>query len=351
MSSSTSDPDLQSPVKNLTIIAKQRVFPLFLETVLLGVFTVQTAFFVYHRCGPGRREVVPSVQQRTHWRYRIDYMLSLAICLYVLLLIFWAMDVVVLQQELLVLMPGLLSLPLDIDAIHGFEKLRGMEKYAQAVLQVLIWTAGDCVALWRAYVVLGQARWKKILIPALLFIDFGAYGTHLIYYLCVSTGPPRLNGFLWDKTSGSVSIAPFMAALSVTAAMQLISTCLIAYKAWTIWKNRKGFFKGPGRMFRTLAAFIESGTVYTSLWVWCIVGSNDLVIGTVVAAWTDHLMLPMAAMYPSLVVMIVTLRDSVLVDGDNMPPSAPRYGADKQDADGEPVDGYFSPAVLDEIHV
>lgn len=34
-----------------------------------------------------------------------------------------------------------------------------------------------------------------------------------------------------------------------------------------VWKNRQGLFSGPGRVFRTLAVLIESGVVYTLLWV------------------------------------------------------------------------------------
>lgn len=37
------------------------------------------------------------------------------------------------------------------------------------------WTAGDSIALWRAYAVLGRPRWLRIVIGVLLLVELGEY--------------------------------------------------------------------------------------------------------------------------------------------------------------------------------
>ncbi|VDB83424.1 unnamed protein product [Peniophora sp. CBMAI 1063] len=305
-----------SHMADLRVVSSQHTFPLLLETALLAVFTVQTVYFVCHRClSSDTNRDQPSHRHTTQHRLRVDSLVGLALCLYLLLLAYWAIDVAILHQELSILIRSESSPLSDVDVYAPIERVRTMEKYIQATLQVMIWIAGDSVALWRAYVVLGKGYRMKVLTASLLFIDFGAYVSHLVYYTSPSQDPPLFMGRLWERVSGPISVVPYMTAASATAFVQLATTSLISYKAWLVWTSRKGLFCGPGRVFRTLAAVIESGLLYTLLWIWYIIGSNDRVTGPTAAAWVDYYMLPVTAMFPTLVVMVVALQDSVL-EGD-----------------------------------
>ena len=76
-------------------------------------------------------------------------MMGVSICLYCLLLAYWAIDVAILHQELLVLLPNELSSPPSADVIQALEQLRVREKYAQVILQIVIVSFIRC-------------RWKNI---------------------------------------------------------------------------------------------------------------------------------------------------------------------------------------------
>ena len=65
-------------------------------------------------------------------------MIGVSICLYFLLLAYWAIDVAILYQELLVLLPNELSSPPSADIIQALDQLRVREKYAQVILQIVI---------------------------------------------------------------------------------------------------------------------------------------------------------------------------------------------------------------------
>lgn len=79
-----------------------------------------------------------------------------------------------------------------------------------------------------------------------------------------------------------------------------------------VWKSRRGLFEGPGRVFRALSAVIESGVVYTLLWVgrhanadigvvltspkiWYLVASNDAIVAWEATAWDDYYLTPLTA--------------------------------------------------------
>ena len=120
-------------------------------------------------------------------------MLCLAICMYLLVLAYWTLDILILRKELMVFLPEQLSSTSKLDVYRSLTQMLGAHWYAQALLQVLIvsgaltvscipfadasigiqWAASDIVALWRAYIVFGRARWLKITTVIVLFIEVG----------------------------------------------------------------------------------------------------------------------------------------------------------------------------------
>ncbi|VDB83388.1 unnamed protein product [Peniophora sp. CBMAI 1063] len=336
MSYNISEVQLDSPTADVKDIASFRAFPLLLETALIGVFTVQTVFFVQQRCSRLIKNSRLPQHEREKPKPHANMLLGLAICLYLLAIAYWAIDIALLRQELLVLLPNqLLTVP-DVQVYGALAELRGAEKYAQAILQVIIWSISDCIALWRAWVIFDRPRWLGYTISALLFLELADYVVYLTLYLYAFPNPPRFIAVLWERSGGLIGTAPFAATSSVTAALQVFATVLIAFKAWAILKIRRGVFDGPGRNFRTLSVFIETGLAYAVLWVWYAVGADNTITSKTTAAWTDFYVIPITAMYPTLVVMIVTMQDSVLAaDSDNLPSKASSFRFAKPTNDAE----------------
>ncbi|KZV63146.1 hypothetical protein PENSPDRAFT_758183 [Peniophora sp. CONT] len=306
-----------SPVRTLQTIVDVRVFPLLLETGLIAIFTLQTIYFVYHRCAHKPRS--PTKRHLPH-----NSMLCLSICMYLLALAYWILDVIIARQELLVFLPIRLSATPKTDVFGTLTQMLGVHWYAQTVLQILIWISSDGIVLWRAYAVLGKLRWLKITIIIIFGIEIGVYVDYVAFYLFVVPHPPQFIQHFRETTGFAYIIAPYLAAASTTVAVQIFATTLIAYKAWRVWKSRKGLFDGPGRVFRALAVLIESGVVYTLLWIWYVIATNDSIVGLTMTGWTDYYLMPLTAMYPTLVVMIVTLQDSVLANVETSP-ALPRH--------------------------
>ncbi|KZV70093.1 hypothetical protein PENSPDRAFT_685852 [Peniophora sp. CONT] len=335
MSYNISEVQLDSPVADVKDIADFRAFPLLLETTLIGVFTVQTASFVQQRCSRLIKEARKPPYLRSKPKPHANLLLGLAIGLYFLAVAYWAIDIALLRQELYVLLPNQVSDAPDPRVYNALADLRGAEKYAQAIIQVVIWSISDCITLWRAYVILERPRWLGLTILLLLFLEFADYVVYLTLYLFALTHPPRFIAVLWQNSGGLIGTAPFVAASSLTATVQVFATSLIAYKAWSILQSRRGVLHGPGRNFRTLSVFIESGVAYTVLWIWYAVGANNMITSKTTAAWTDFYVVPITAMYPTLVMMIVTVQDSVLADADNWPSRASSFRFAKPPCDAE----------------
>ncbi|VDB83400.1 unnamed protein product [Peniophora sp. CBMAI 1063] len=314
----------EEPLSVLQSIADIHLFPLLVETALLAVFSVQTIYFVYHRCSRDDK-ALQSGTTHAHHHYRgphINVMLCIHICIYIFAVAYWALDVAILQQELLVFFPKLLSGPPNIDAFQTLTNMLGVQWYAQAVLQGFIWIASDGVALWRAYAVHGRPRWLGIIICLLALTELGVYTQYLVFYLHILPSPPH--SIAREHETGDTVVAPYLAAASFTIAVQIFATSVIACKAWMVWKSRKDLFNGPGRVFRTLALLIESGVTYTLFWVWYILARNDSIVSWKMATWTEYYSIPLMAMYPTLVVMVVTMQNSALTADDNLPNTHPR---------------------------
>ena len=77
----------------------------------------------------------PAASQR---RWHVNRLLCLSICLYLLAVAYWVLDIVCAQQELLVFLPEQLGTPSTTDAFKRLTEMLGTHWYAQTVLQILI---------------------------------------------------------------------------------------------------------------------------------------------------------------------------------------------------------------------
>lgn len=67
-----------------------------------------------------------------------NLLLGLAICLYLLAISYWSIDVALLRQELYILLSNQVSGAPDPHIYDALAQLRGAEKYAQAIIQAVI---------------------------------------------------------------------------------------------------------------------------------------------------------------------------------------------------------------------
>ena len=76
----------------------------------------------------------------------MSYMFALSICLYVLAAAYWALDVSILRQEFLVMLPNLLSQTPDVKTSGDIAQSIAFKWYIQAILQAVIVRASAVVA-------------------------------------------------------------------------------------------------------------------------------------------------------------------------------------------------------------
>ena len=118
-------------------------------------------------------------------------MLCLSLCLYSFSLVFWILDIIIVQKELLVFMPIQLSSSPASNVYAALTEMLGVHWYVQAVCQMIIvsdrcfcilkrtphtrlqWTLSDGVVLWRAYTVFGRPRWLKLTVVVMICLEIG----------------------------------------------------------------------------------------------------------------------------------------------------------------------------------
>lgn len=107
--------------------------------------------------------------------------------------------------------------------------------------------------------------------------------------------------------SGTVS-------MSVTALANIIATSMIAYKAWSHWRDVKVLLNretASNATVRVLALVAESGLGYSTLWIFYILSSNN-VFGTVLLSAFPIVMSQISGMYPTLVIVLISWQRSLL---------------------------------------
>ncbi|KZV75523.1 hypothetical protein PENSPDRAFT_70944 [Peniophora sp. CONT] len=297
MPSNGSEAELQATLEFLKSIADYRVFPLLLETALVAFLTVLVVYFLYARLSRGTWSSV----------------LVVSLCLYALAVACWGLDIRLLWQALCVDLPRLLSLP-DSDPGLDMGLDQGPIPFAQEVLWVCVYSLGDGVTIWRAYVISGKPPWLRVTILGIFVVEA------VIYALVIAA---EVGGLAQGPHSGlqsrSIYLSLSTAACSFTAAGQVFASSLIGYKAWRHWKEVKDFMdnsgaRGSQRSISLMLLIVETGIAYTLLWIWFALSRSDTTseLGLKAWYWSSYYMVPTAAIYPTLVVVLVTARCSVL---------------------------------------
>ncbi|VDC02758.1 unnamed protein product, partial [Peniophora sp. CBMAI 1063] len=317
MPSNVSAAHLEAAAAQLKEIADARVFPILLETALMAFFTVLTVYFVWQRWYSARNKPL------------VKPMLALALCAYALAMVSWALDIAILWNDVYCFLPLQLSTAQVDDYEAVLTDLNGAIFFAQVVILRFIWFISDCISLWRAYAILGRPRWLLVLSIVILLIEAGLYILNLI--LNSATRLPSVAPSIQKIVESNDWIAVMVVqsiATAFTAAVLVISTVLIGWRAWLHWQEIRAFVRTSesNRSLAMMAMLVESGVVYTAIWiiyaVYNDVGSLDRSDGFF---WSNFYMSPLSAMYPTLVVVLVTTRRSVLEHTLNPPTGALQF--------------------------
>ncbi|KZV72994.1 hypothetical protein PENSPDRAFT_733163 [Peniophora sp. CONT] len=267
-------------------IAGYCMFPLILESMLFALFTVLIA---YHSL--------------KYWtgKKRTRSIFAVCVCLYVLCAICWALDVWIVWVDLYRVLPSQLS-PATLDPADDpystIDRLTGPMLFARHISSRIIFIMCDWVSLWRAYAIYGSPRWLKIVCILIVAVS------------CVF--------------HGGVNMAFEYMSLSTTACAQIFSTALIAWKAWLARRiyrqevsmhpvERVGGSESHDhrRLFTILCIVIETGVVYTLLFITHVL-SVAILLGAGYSTWSFFWISQVSGICPTLIVVVVSLQQSVL---------------------------------------
>ncbi|KAH9173224.1 hypothetical protein EDB89DRAFT_747301 [Lactarius sanguifluus] len=165
----------------------------------------------------------------------------------------------------------------------------------------LMYILSDIVCAWRAVVLWNR---DKRVIAILLFLILGttaAAGCELGFGL----GPPS------DQVSFQSNQGPLI-MVGPTLATNLVSTGLIAWKAWqhrVSVKKHLGEASGSMRVGRVFALLVESGFIYCCLWIVYLISAFDLVPAPGFAIM-DGVLLFVSGLYPTLIIILVAMQKS-----------------------------------------
>ncbi|KZV75976.1 hypothetical protein PENSPDRAFT_16582 [Peniophora sp. CONT] len=253
----------------------QYAYPLVLETVLYTLHIVLTVYFLCHRYKDRRCERTPPARS----------MLFVTLAMFALISTCWAIDVYDLRA----------FITDEVNDLHRKHYIKRVYRpkfgsnglwLSKQVIGCAILILGDCVLLWRAYVIYGRPRWLRILSIALVIVIIGTYVALVV-----------------------LSLHPF--ARIFNALPNLFCTTLIAYKVRLHWNDVQKFAHCSGTSYglAILTVVVESGCVFAAFSI-----SYAILYGISfeVATWSTYYLTPLFAMYPILVVVLVTTHRSIL---------------------------------------
>jgi len=274
-----------------------RVFPLLAETILWAIFTV---LIVTSTC-------ILLSNGGLHTRAK-QVMLTLTLVMYVLSTLDWAIDVRRLWTDLKRSLPAELSSP-PLDETRLNEVNTALH-IIQSITNNICTLLSDLIVCWRVCVFYNND--KRVRGTAIFLIVALAAGIITCNLTQIGQGFPRIV-HLHILVSRQLEID--VVTLILSALVNIWATGMIA---WRAWKSRREFQRylenqtTAGFAESVLTFFVETGTIYTVLWIL----KNVIIIPEVEnTSYTDYaavVMYQMTGMYPTLLIVFVALQKSHL---------------------------------------
>ncbi|KAJ7511151.1 hypothetical protein B0H11DRAFT_1954177 [Mycena galericulata] len=282
--------------ENLASTTDFRIFPILAETALYAIFTalIVTSSYIL---------ITRGLESRTR-----KMMLAVTLVMYGLSTWDWAIDILLLRDQLKVfLMADLIQPPPD----HSKRlQVNAALHVSQAITNNICVMLSDAVVCWRVYVVYGRSKRVLAVASSLLVALF------LGLLLCNLTQiglafPNVVKLHLLAPTELGVDVV----ALFFSALVNIWATGMISYKAWRCRREISNHLRDTSkRSFAEsiLTLFAETGVVYTVLW---ILKNIILVPNIEPTAYTDYasvIMYQVTGMYPTIIIILVALKRSHL---------------------------------------
>ncbi|VDB92285.1 unnamed protein product [Peniophora sp. CBMAI 1063] len=282
-------------------MADYRMFPVILESVLFALYTM---LMIFH-CTKYR-----------HDNERALGSFAVCMCLFVLCAASLALDIWVLSLEVYRLLPSRSS-PNGTRVSFGqaFGELLGNIVFARNVCTSVIFISCDCISLWRAYVIYGKPRWLKVTCCSLIVLSGVLYPLNVTLHAGVELPNSRFH----LSSANQATVLWVMSSITEgsTAVAQIFSTFLIARKALLHRKEiqrllpaHNGAYNSQ-RLLGVLYVVVETGVMYSLLWVLFFV-ANDDGLGATGNYWSNYWMCQLSGIYPTLIVVVVSQRSSIL---------------------------------------
>ncbi|KAE9402384.1 hypothetical protein BT96DRAFT_552681 [Gymnopus androsaceus JB14] len=272
------------------------VFPLLAETVIWAIFTflVSTSTYVLVARGLNSRSK--------------KVMVTFTLVMYTLSTIDWAIDVRRVWTDLKITIPGELTSP-PKDLTHQ-NTMNTLLRIIQAITNNVCVMMSDLVVCWRVCVVY---KWDKRIVATATFFMVALFSTVFLCNLTqIGVGFPSVKSLhLLAPSQLKIDII----ALTFSFSINIWATLMVALRAW---KAKKGIWahmlNGSRKSFTetALMLFVESGIIYTVLW---ILKSIIIIPGVANTSYTNYAIMVMnqaIGMYPTVILVLVAFQRSHL---------------------------------------
>ncbi|KZV68561.1 hypothetical protein PENSPDRAFT_653065 [Peniophora sp. CONT] len=300
--------DVEVWMSQVKIIAEERVFPLLLETFLLALDVILTLYIVH------RQRIARKTTPMAH------PVLFVTLGMFVIFLAVWIIDVYLLWEDIYKFLPQRQDV-VPTPMLRGVLTDAGSGAlYAQRILGNVMVIVGDGVVQWRAYVIFGRPPWLYRLMVFMFVAECVLYAVATLYGIVGLLPHLHASSLLWGSYD-RIWTPLISCALVLTAFVQSLSTSLIAYKTWCHWKEIREIVPHPGSQLTiaVLAILVESGVVYTIIWAAYI--ATNFSEHSILFNWSNSYTVPLIAMYPALVIVLVATRRSILERGIGSTPA------------------------------
>ncbi|KAI1783405.1 hypothetical protein LXA43DRAFT_1132551, partial [Ganoderma leucocontextum] len=218
---------------------------------------------------------------------------------------------------------GLFSPSYDArDDIAAFEHAIQQQSWMLTIAAGVNLVIGDATVWWRACVIWQN---KVVNCTGMLLVTLTLGMSQSFMFACSSSRHLTPPTFVASSECTKNAYAQASAVLSL--ATNVLATSLIGYKAWEHRQLMKRHFAGAGtasRVLKALALLIESGCIYCALLIIVIIyqavpvapqAGPEVVFMTVAGDFTYGCFVPIVAIYPTIIVVLVALKRSPIDTG------------------------------------